>query len=270
MSLRALVLLSVISGNLSAADFKPFDGPKPLAVIIQTNPWAMVIGADTPRVAVYEDGTVIYLKTSGGDAEYRTKVLSASGLADFLERLTAVAQLKDLKADYQPRPRVSDQPSTLFYLRVANRELSTSVYGLRAPVAKDTDHARIADQPGAPPRELLELHSYLCSLDFADSQAWTPRYVEAMIWPYEYAPDASIAWPATWPGLASSRAIKRGDAYSIFLDGDALPELQKLLGTRREKGAVEIGGKKWAVSYRYVFPSEPVWWKVLRSAPDKE
>jgi hypothetical protein len=90
-----------------------------------------------------------------------------------------------------------------------------------------------------------------------------------MIWPYEYAPDVSITWPKNWPGLDSKRAIKRGDSYSIFLDGIMFPELQKFLKTRKEKGAVKIGDKKWAVSFRYVFPSEPMWRKAFEGSQAK-
>src|SRR5471032_3065053 len=36
-----------------AKDFEPFDEPKPISLLIQTDPWAMVICADTPRIAIY-------------------------------------------------------------------------------------------------------------------------------------------------------------------------------------------------------------------------
>ena len=69
-----------------------------------------------------------------------------------------------------------------------------------------------------------------------------------MIRPYEYAPDASI-YLGEKIGQRWTRSVsKRGSSYSIFLDGSALPELRKFLQTRKDKGAVEIGGKKWAVS----------------------
>lgn len=51
-----------------AAGFDPFAGPKPLAVLIQSDPWAMVIGSDTPRVAIYENGRVIFVQRSGRTA----------------------------------------------------------------------------------------------------------------------------------------------------------------------------------------------------------
>jgi hypothetical protein len=267
----AFILLSVAGLNLLAAEFSPFDGPKPIAVLIQTDPWAMVMGADTPRIAVYEDGSVIFLKKSEKSASYHRKDLSEIQLADFKKRLTPTAHLKDLKRSYTLLPHVTDQPEALFYLRDGERELTTSVYGLKAAGTKLPAYTVLPgkQKPDAAPDELLELHKYLCTVDYPDSQEWTPRYLEVMIWPYEYAPDASIVWPKDWPGLDSKRSFKRGDSYSIFLDGSALPELRKFLKSRKEKGAVEIGGKKWAVSFRAVFPSEPVWRKALESANQK-
>jgi hypothetical protein len=231
----------------------------------------MVMGADTPRVAVYEDGMVIFLKESGKIANYRRKDLSATELADFKKRLTPTAQLKGLKRSYNLLPHVTDQPEALFYFRDGERELTTSVYGLKAAGTKLPAYPVLAEKqkPDVAPEELLELHKFLCSADFSDSQEWTPHYLEVMVWPYEYAPDTSIVWPKDWPGLNSKRSFKREDSYSIFLDGSVLPELQKFLRTRKEKGAVEIGGKKWAVSFRSVFPSEPVWRKALKNAQEK-
>ena len=159
----------------------------------------------------------------------------------------------------------------MFYVRDGERELVTRVYGLKAPGTKLGDSyvrsgGRKQDNV---PGELRELHNYLCSIEYHDSKEWSSKYVEVMIWPYEYAPDTSIVWPKDWPALDSDRSRKRGDSYSIFLDGTVLPELQRFLQTRKEKGAVEIGGKKWAVSFRPVFPSEPIWKKAFEGAKEK-
>ena len=48
----------------SAKDIEPFAGPKPIAVMLQENPWAAVMGAETPRIAIYENGDVIYSRDS--------------------------------------------------------------------------------------------------------------------------------------------------------------------------------------------------------------
>ena len=64
--------------------------------------------------------------------------------------------------------------------------------------------------------------------------------------------------------MGKSIGLEPGDSYSIFMPGKELPKLLDFLKTRKEKGAVEIDGKKWAVSFRYTFPSEPVWLKAFR------
>jgi len=118
-----------------------------------------------------------------------------------------------------------------------------------------------------PPAELLKLHKWLCDLDYRNAKAWTPRFVEVMLWDYSNAPQVSIQWPREWPSLDSDRAINRGELHSIFLDGTLLPRLQRLLATQNEKGALEIAGKKMATSYRFTFPSEPVWRKAFAAVP---
>jgi len=265
------LLLSLASLSLFSAEFDPFAGPKPAAVLIQSDPWAMVMGADTPRVAAYEDGTVIFLKKSGNSASYHQKDLSATELSDLKKRLTPTVDLKDLKHFYSLQPHVTDQPEALFYIRDGERELTTRVYGLKAASTKLPAYTVLSEKrkPDTVPEQLIELHKFLCAIDYPDSKEWTPRYLEVMIWPYDDAPEASITWPEDWPGLDSKRSLKRGDSYSIFLDGGLLPELQKFMRTRKEKGAVEIGGKEWAVSFRAVFPGEPIWRKAFESSREK-
>jgi hypothetical protein len=257
--------LASVSMALHAADFQPFDGIKPIAVLIQTDPWAMVLNSDTPRVAIYEDGTIIFQKNSKQPTYYQKK-LSETELADLKKRFLPVIGLKNLKGFYE-LSTTTDQPEERFYLCDGGVELATRIYGLGVPGPKPVVDPSF--KPDKVPQGLLELHRLLCSLDYSGSRKWIPKYVEVMVWPYDYAPEASIMWPKDWPSLDSDHTIKRGKSYSIFLDGDKIPELQKFLRTRKEKGAVEIGGKKWAVSFRPVFPSEPVWRKAIRKAVEK-
>ena len=47
------------------------NNPTPLIVLIERDPWLMVIGSDSPSFALYDDGTLIYLKTfESGKKEY--------------------------------------------------------------------------------------------------------------------------------------------------------------------------------------------------------
>jgi hypothetical protein len=273
-SMRFRLALLAVAALLSlgaAAPFDPFAGPKPLAVFIQTDPWAMVLGADTPRVAVYENGEVVFVKKVGERFAYHHVKLTAKGLAALKARLAPALAVKDLKPWYNIAPGVTDQPKALFYLRDGSREVATSVYGLSARGTRLPAFTVFpgAPEPDAPPAELLALHAWLAELDFPQSQEWTPQYVEVMLWDYSYAPDSSIVWPREWPSLASPRTVKRGSSYSIFLDGSQLPKLRAFLATRTERGAVEVEGKKMAAEFRYAFPGEPVWDKVLREAAER-
>ena len=272
--MRLLIILSVLSCCARvgiAADFDPFEGPKPIAVFIQTNPWAMVIGSDTPRVAVYENGEVIFPKKVGDRLVYHTVTLNKDELNKFRETLKPVLTLKDLKPSYNIRPNATDQPESMFYFRDGDREVATSVYGLMAAGTQLPGFTQFPNgvKPTAPPDELLKLHKSLCELDYKESKEWTPKYVEVMLWDYSYAPGESTPWPKHWPGLNSERAVKRGDAYSVFLDGTELPKLRDFVAKQKNKGAVLADGKKCAMSYRFTFAGEMVWRKALSAAAEK-
>ncbi len=268
LSLGAVAPPAVPASGPPSPSFEPFAGPRPLAVLIQTDPWAMVLGADTPRVAVYEDGEVIFVKKVGDRLAYHHVRLGKGDLSRLRAELAPVLALRVLKPWYDMAPGVTDQPQAMLYLRDGAREVATSVYGLMAAGTRLPAFTRIggAPQPASPPAELLRLHSRLSSLDYTGSEEWTPKYVEVMLWDYSYAPDSSIAWPREWPSLGSPRAVQRGSSYSIFLDGAELPRLRRLLATREERGAVEVDGRKMAASFRYAFPGETEWNRAFRDA----
>ena len=68
--------------------------------------------------------------------------------------------------------------------------------------------------------------------------------------------------------MKPDRAVRRGGLYSTFLDGSMLPRLREFLATRKQRGAVEVDGKKMAVAYRFTFPGEPTWRKALLAAAE--
>ena len=251
----------------TATDFDPFAGPKPVAVFIRTNPWLMAVGSDTPCVAIYENGDVIFQKTTDDEVTYRRITLDRNELKSVRERFAPLLAETELKPKYDLRPGASDLPEAKFYVRDGEREVATSVYGLLSGGAK------LASRPGfkaakvsPPPDALFSLHAWLDTFDYPGSTPWTPQYVEVMLWDYAYAPDASILWPSDWPSLSSDRTIKRRSAYSIYLDGSLLPKLDEFLSTRKEKGAVEIEGRKMSATYRFAFPQEPVWLRAFARA----
>ena len=116
------------------------------------------------------------------------------------------------------------------------------------------------------PTVLRALISELRTLNLPGAKPWKPQYLEVMLWPYEYAPDPSINWPARWPGLQSKWSATRGtDSHSIYLPGSEIDALRGLLSSRKPRAAVALADKKWAVAWRFAFPGEPVWRKAFVS-----
>lgn len=263
----AIIALFLSATTSFALDIDPFEGPKPIAVLIQTNPWLMVIGSDTPMLTIYEDGQVIYLKQEKDNPpRYVHTQLSDKEFDEVKKMLLSFGNYTDVKRGYDLAPNVFDLPETKIYLNLNETKLVTIIYGLMIPGTKLPAYSSFPGEKKADhlPDSIKNLHSYLSGLNFDTFKEWTPKFVEVMIWPYEYAPEESIHWPEDWPGLDSPYTFKRRDAYSIFLSGTKMKQLGEFLMNRKPKGAVEIGGKKWAISVRYTFPSEPIWREVFQ------
>ena len=256
MSFRAFLLAFIcLNAVCSAKDFEPFAGPQPVAVLLQEKPWAAIMGAETPRMVIYDNGDVIYSRGSGDEQTYFFAEMSFPALASVTNHLAPVATLANLK----PRYRVTgatDQGAALFYLHVNGKEVVTSVYGLRP---EDDSGGPKARDLSKTPVELRQLYHYLLTVDFSESRPWHSTYAEAMIFPTDDVSGGLLHWPKSWPDLKSDRVIKRKEGYSIFLDGSMRDELKTFLAGEKKDGAVEIDGRNWSVASRSVFPSEPVW-----------
>lgn len=216
------------------------DRVRPLVVLVETEPWAMVIDSDSPRFALYSDGLVIYRH----GREYRSVRLGDEERRVLLASLD-VESLACFTGGHG-NTAVTDQPYHNLFLGRGGPLSLVSVYGARF-------------DPSAVPPPVAAANARLAAFDHPGAHTWLPERIEVMIWPYEYAPDASIDWPADWPGLNSEHAVRRGDAYSIFVPAADRQRLIAFLGTRRERGAVRIGGRKWAASIRLPFPMERMW-----------
>lgn len=261
-----MFFLAPCAAHSPATRFDPYAGPRPLAVFIETEPQLLVAGSDMPRVAVYENGDIVFARISAGGMSYRRAQLDRRRLAELRSRLHAVTELKGLSARYDLQPGATGLPETRFYLRDAGRETAVAVHGWRDPPAPA---AKTKEAVVRVPPALAKLRDWFRGVDIPDAQAWNPKYVEVMLWPNPEASDESIVWPPEWPSLRSTRAMTRGQMVSIYLDGSALPALRDFLATQRPKGAVLIGGRKMAVDFRYVFPSEPIWRKAFNATTPK-
>ena len=212
--------------------------------MLESDPWRMVIGSDSPSFAMYEDGTVIY----GTEAGYKTAKLDGTNRDAFLSQLK-IEELSSASGGYQASDW-TDQPTTALLVYRKERPFYISVYGS----LKDKEvRSRVPDV-------ILAAADKLHAFRAAGESDWLPDKIEVMVWPYDYAPEASINWPSHWPGLKAPDTKQRGeDSYSIFIPSNELDELKAFLKTRQAKGAVEIDGKKWSVSYRLPFSHEKLW-----------
>jgi len=259
---RRSVLLLLIAGlsalALSAtasASFRPYEGATPLAVWVQTDPWLWVIGSDTPRAVLYEDGELVFARVTGRrEVSYRHRRLGHEELDTFKKVIASAAAVRDLPKTFALMA-MTDQPETLLYARSGDHEVATRIYGMRAEDATDSD-----SEAAPVPKELLALHRLLATVSDAGSTAWQPRFTEVMVRPSRGALTDAIKWPAEWPGLKSERTIQRhDDQYSIYLDAAVAPKLTTFLARQKERVGVELDGRVWAMVPRPVFPSEPVW-----------
>ena len=236
--------VSFVERPLTLAAARRSDVPGPLVVLLDSDPWATVIGSGSPTFALYEDGTVIQQTANG----FSTTRLTDQELKRFLGRLN----LQALSQSYGrfEAENATDQPDQDLLVYGDERPVFVSVYGS----LKDNNiRARI-------PKEVNAAYDMLTQFKHPKSRAWLPENIEVMIWPYENAPEPSVRWPQEWPGLDDSKTVKRGDdSFSIFMPSQKLVELRAFLKRRNEKGAFEIDGQKWAASIRFPFPHEKLW-----------
>lgn len=254
ITVAALLVFASCSANRISPAFK---GPAPLAVLIEENPWLWVIGSDVPSVALYDDGLLIYHDaTITNDFPFRSVRLQTQELRELCESIGPTEEFDKLHPCFDLAGGF-DLPSTKLYLSDGKTHKMVSLYGTRI----DDGHLLVCDNNTniVAPKEFIRVQTLLSGLSYKGADPWIPEYYEIMIWPYDYAPNQRN-WPDTFPGLKDRLTLQRKKgAYSLYIQGSRKAELAEFLSKSRDKEAVVIDGKKWAVSVRPVFPNEPVW-----------
>lgn len=222
--------------------------PMPEVVLIESDPWKQVMGSDSPKFVLYEDGEVIYREGQ----EYRSVQLNAAELSS-LRKSLVTAQDPALSGGYFVA-LATDQPDNNLLL-YRGTPVFLTVYG-------SLDEEQVVSRL---PRSVHDAYETVRSFRHVKSEQWMPEEIEVLVWPYQNAPEASIKWNQDWPGLSDPNTVQRGDSYSLFLPSSELKNLRQFLATRNPKGAVEIDGHKWAASIRIPFPQEELW-----MAPNRE
>ena len=221
------------------------DANDPVFALIEYEHWATVIGSDSPTLALYEDGTVIFLRKET-DNSYAFYTCNINSNHSIMAKVNFKSK-QDLKEAYSLSDSTCQNDTVFFW-----RDKKISVYGdiLNSPFWKTC------------PKELKNLLQEIKSFDCPTAKKWLPEKIEVMFWPYEYAPEESIIWPKDWHDLESESTIKRSkDSYSVYVQSELYPEVIDFLKSRNKKGAVLINGNKMSASIRLPFPKEKQWMK---------
>lgn len=254
--LLGIVVFLVLASCAGPRSSPVFNGPAPLAVLLEEDHWIMVIGADVPLVALYANGLLIYRDvTIKNDLPFRSIRLAKDEL-NKIQALIGPSQEFLALHPYFNLADAFDLPTVKLFVSDENQHKMVSIYGC------DIDRQQLVYRTNrniVPPGEFVRVQTVLSALSYPAATLWLPEYFEIIIWPYEYAPNQR-AWPDTFPHLKDKRSIRRDrGGYSLFIEGSRKDELVAFFSQVGEKEAVVIDGKKWAVFIRPVFPSEPIW-----------
>ncbi|MCL4878254.1 MAG: hypothetical protein KJ064_16455 [Anaerolineae bacterium] len=257
--LLLLLFLTLLTRPAQALDtrirttFEPYgpENPLPMVVLIEYDPWRMVIGSDSPTFALYQNGQVIYIRENeDGDMEY------ASVFLNFEERQTLYDTIVSDDFfeldDYYEASHWTDMPSNWMWVwDEKGKEKRVGVYGDLRSLEGILDEEPRSRTPEA----FLQAFDTIVSFTHEDAKTWRPAVFEVMLWPYDTSDGA--AWPENWPDLDDPTTKQRGeDSYSIFVDS---AELDTYFALREEGSAVELDGRRWAFSMRFPFPTEFLW-----------
>ena len=219
---------------------------QPIVVLIETDPWLMVIGSDVPTFALYENGQIIYKKVIDkkwkyfevkNDRETTQKIIKTLGITDSLMK----------QQEYIEASTWTDQPTNIMLLNFDTVK-QISVYG------RLRDFKNEARQKT--PNDFLTVYDNIVKFESNTAKEWLPDTLEVMATKYSYSPEKPLQWGKDWNDINSKTTVKRSeDLYSIYLDKKYFEDFIKLLKSLKEKQAVEINGEKYSLTYRLPFPN---------------
>lgn len=218
---------------------------QPLVLLTEYNPWAMVIGSDSPSFALYADGTVIYWAGERPSGRYMTATLSPYEISELLK-----AARLDKPEEFGPCYSIADgtdAPTNVLVVKAEAGYRTIDVYGAIR------DSANIP--PSRMPADLQEAFHVLLAFSAPNAQEWKPPYIEVMLWPFSYA-KSSASWPTTFPGVNDKNTRRSAHGLVLFLPFSDLDQYRDFVSRLKPTEAVRLDGKKWAISARIPFPHE--------------
>jgi hypothetical protein len=220
-------------------------GSQPLVLLTEYNPWAMVIGSDSPTLALYTDGTIIYWSGERRSGKYLTAMLGSSEVENLLKS-ARLDDLDGLKACYAIAD-YTDQPTNVLVVETKNGYKTIEVYGAIRQMGNIP-----ADRM---PTSLQETFRVLLAFTNPRAHDWNPPYLQVMMWPFSYA-KSSLPWPEYFPGTGDKNTRQSAQRMDLFLPYSEVPQYKAFVSKLKPTTAVLLDGKKWAISERLPFPHE--------------
>jgi len=214
----------------------------PKIVLTEYNPWAMVIGSDSPTFVLYDSGIIIYKDFDINDIV--SVKINSEEMVDFIKSLNLSDSLF-LLPNYFSASDWTDQPSNELVLNFDSLK-TIYIYGSLRNESESREKT---------PTVLLDIFDKLINYNNNSADVWRPEKIEVMAWDYSYSPEEPVKWPDAWPDLNDKNTVDNDGLYSIYLDSKYFDDFLNLINNLGEKQAVEIDGKKFAVSYRFPFPN---------------
>jgi len=128
-----LFMLIFISVTAYGQQFDSIYG-KPLIVLTEYDPWAMVIGSDVPSFALYENGQIIYSKIKDSSLKIYEVLLNETDLQNVIKSLDISNKIYKLPGNIEASI-ISDQPTNELILNFDSVK-TISVYGYLDGISK--------------------------------------------------------------------------------------------------------------------------------------
>jgi hypothetical protein len=231
---------------------------KPVAMLVEQNPWAMVMGGDLPSVEVYSDGTVLRADpNSRKEPAYLVSQIRGNEWDRLLQSIGPTPAFDGLKETYSVSG-VTDRQTTAIVLSDKGRPKRVSVYGYSISYRDARAFSGNRLVGSSAPVEFDRLAKLLAALAPKNEAHWQPRFVEVMLWPFEYSRESPKPWPAAWPTSSSPMAFRRGESWSVILPASELPQLRDFVRQTNQRQTILWNGHKWSIAYRLVLPASTV------------
>lgn len=246
--MKKILLFALLSFFTSIASAQTFNSEygAPLVVLVEKNPWLMVIGSDVPTFVLYENGQIIYKKAIGNKIKYFKTSIPKKEIPDEIKKLGVTDSLQTLPS-YISAMEATDQPTSELIINYDFRSQIT-VYG---SLRYEKSPAR-----GKTPSAFLKVFDKLINFKDTKAKEWLPDSVEVMLTSYSYSPETPTNWPAGWPDLKDPHTVQRSvDLYSVYIDRKELDKLKKLVSSLGDKQAVKVSGRLFSIAYRFPFPN---------------